>query len=171
MHGNGHRRCCPTCGQSVVAFRDVLANRELQGPRQITSSDIDRIFDDRGRFLMIEEKNPGEQALTGQKRLLAALAGLPEVDVWGVRGNPDDLTVWQITPTGSQVLLAGVGFSSYQALVSDWFRSPRTVAVRWLDVLAGGMPMVAPEWCPPPVWQALDVAVVAVLRHRPEVGS
>ena len=173
MHGNGHRRCCPTCGQSVVAFRDVLANRELQGPRQITSSDIDRIFDDRGRFLMIEEKNPGEQALTGQKRLLAALAGLPGGRRLGGAGQPRRPDLGLATrsrPRGARYCLPASG----SPVIRRWSvtgsapRGPCGCPVA-CDVLAGGMPMVvAPEWCPPPVWQALDVAVVAVLRHRPE---
>lgn len=121
MHGQGHRRNCPSCGQSVTHLRDVLANCELRGPREITSSNVDRIFDDGGkRFLVIEEKNWNEPVAADQIRMLRALASVPRFDVWGVRGDPDDLTISRILPNRTVGIAAGE-FDIYQAAVDAWF--------------------------------------------------
>ena len=169
-HGNGHRRRCPDCGQSVEHMRDHLPNRELRGPRQITSSNIDRIFDDGGqRFLMIEEKAPAEPVSAGQTRLLRALAAVPQVTVWGVRGTPDNLTVTAIRPGSTETIVESGSFDTYQQQVDQWFRVDSCV-LPWDKLLESlkGMPWTAPAWCPPDVWDALDKALVAVLResHR-----
>lgn len=122
MHGEGHRRSCPTCGQAVTHVRDVLGNRELRGPRNITSSNLDRIFDDHGcRFLIVEEKQPGEPACSsGQRSLLVSLSKLPMFTVWGARGTPDDLTLFTVEG-GLFVPSAKGDFDVYQAAVLDWF--------------------------------------------------
>lgn len=166
MHGEGHRRRCPSCGQSVTHMRDVLGNCELRGPRQITSSNIDRIFDDNGsRFLMIEEKGPEEKIPAGQGRLLRSLSALPGVDVWGVRGTPQELTVSRITPERSIVIFRG-DLTAYQQAVGAWYDV--VPPSRWDSVLDGlaDAPYEPPPWCPPALWEAFDASLTAVLSHR-----
>lgn len=129
MYGQGHRRICPECGQSVAHDDNGVSHRELQGPRNITSSNIDRVFDDDGRLLFIEEKHWGEPATNGQRRLLAALA--EEHTVWLVRGEPENLEVWSISGgrrrADGEYILRGkqevVGaFEDYQRAVLHWFK-------------------------------------------------
>jgi hypothetical protein len=149
-------------------MRDHLPNRELRGPRQITSSNIDRIFDDSGqRFLMIEEKAPGEAVSAGQMRLLRALAALPQVTVWGVRGTPDNLTITDIQPGSTNTFVESADFGTYQQQVDQWFRCDSDV-IPWGKLLEAlkGMPWTAPSWCPAEDWDALDKALAAVLRHQ-----
>jgi hypothetical protein len=113
MHGEGHRRK-PVPG-------DLLGNLELRGPRNITSSNIDRIFDDGGRrFLVIEEKNEGEDAPEGQRKLLRALSQLPNVTVWVVRGTPWELSVKELV-NGSLRWIAKGDWEDYQSAVHEWF--------------------------------------------------
>lgn len=165
-HGGGDRRVCHECGQPVPSASNHISHRELRGPRQITSSNVDRIFDDRGlRFLIIEEKQQNERLSHGQTQLLKSLAQLPTVDVWGVRGTPDSLTVKQITPDGSTTIATG-NFTDYQAAVSSWFGSP--LPDPWECELweAGELPFEAPSWCPPDVWHAFDLALTAVRKAR-----
>lgn len=154
-------------------MRDVLGNNEVRGPRNITSSNVDRIFDDAGkRFLIIEEKNPGEQIKEGQRRLLANLAKLPRVDVWGVRGTPDALTVNALTPTGFERTAEG-DFDTYQRCVHAWFAAEHDDLTHALDVL-GPLPYTAPNWCPPEVWARFDMAlseVMAVAANRPKARN
>jgi hypothetical protein len=148
-------------------MRDVLATHELRGPREITSSNVDRAFDDNGqRFLLIEEKNPDEAVARGQQILLRRLATLPTVDVWFVRGNPDRLSVWKVAPEGSTRLCDG-DMGAYQRQVLAWFAQPID-GMAWDRVLAplASMPYEPPAWCPPEVWLALDLAIVATLQHR-----
>lgn len=174
MHGEGHRRRCPNCGQSVTHMRDVLCNLELRGPRKITSANIDRIFDDAGRrFLMIEEKNPGEKLSTAQFTLLKRLAGLPNVDVWGARGTPESVVVKKVLADGSTRNLCAGNFDVYQQAVSRWFSEARQFGqpaeVLPVERVLDGLqwePYTAPEWCPPELWIAFDRALTAVLEQR-----
>lgn len=125
MHGNGHRTHCHECGQPVDHL-DRLAHLrwvELRGPRNITSSDLDRIFDDRGqRFLVVEEKRPNEVVPPGQKRMLYALADTPGFTVFGVVGTPEALTVWELRPNGTRRWITDGTVAEYQAAVMDWFQ-------------------------------------------------
>ena len=124
MWGEGHRRNCPGCGQNVEHMRDVLGNRELRGPRNITSANVDRIFDDNGqRFLIIEEKNPHEKCSEGQRALLRALSRLNHVTVWFTQGTPDNLTVYEIRGDTRRRISTGT-IDDYQHLVDAWFASP-----------------------------------------------
>lgn len=163
MHGNGARRNCPECGQRVGHITDKLSHRELRGPRQITSSNIDRIFDDEGRrMLLIEEKQPNEPVPGGQWALLRALGKIPEITVWGVRGTPDSL---RITDLVSLEVLAEGNWDTYQQAVTDWFKSPRPAPRDWLATLAEA-PFDAPAWCSPDVWRDFDKALTQVLSQR-----
>ncbi len=121
-HGSGHRGVCPTCGQSVTHITDILSHRELRGPRNITSSNIDRLYDDgrTGRMLGIEEKNPGEPVPDGQNQALHALAVRFD-DVWLVVGTPDDLTISESVEGGWTELGSG-DWGYYQDSVLDWYR-------------------------------------------------
>ena len=119
MHGEGDRRYCPSCGQSVLHISDMLSHRELRGPRNITSSNIDRVFDDRGRFLFIEEKRDGETMSKGQMLMLQALSR--RHDVWVVKGTPEALYVYTVHSDGLDLLEMG-DWSLYQRMVDDWFR-------------------------------------------------
>lgn len=102
---------------------DVLSHRELRGPRNITSSNVDRMFDNNGRVLLIEEKGPNEIVSEGQKIALQALANLPAATVWLVRGTPDALRVDRVRPRreGYEVLLDVGDWEAYQRLVGRWF--------------------------------------------------
>lgn len=163
MHGEGHRRNCPQCGQSVLHMREVLANVEVRGPRNITSSNVDRIYDDDGkRFLIIEEKNPGEQVRKGQQRLLANFARLPRVDVWGVRGTPDDLNIKRFVPTGGWTQHATGDVSTYEHCVHAWFAASADDWGHALDVL-GEVAYEPPAWCPPEIWREFDTALTKVM--------
>jgi hypothetical protein len=148
-------------------MRDVLGNRELRGPRQITSANIDRIFDDHGRrFLVIEEKGPDEKVGDGQALLLRNLAGLPAVDVWGVRGTPDDLRVTQVFSNGGTLHLASGDWSVYQRAVDDWFASDLDPSWEQALVALAEVPYDPPAWCPRETWTALDEALTAACVHR-----
>ena len=118
MGGEGHRRKCPTCGQDVTHIDDTLSHRELNGPRNITSSNIDRMFDDNGRILFIEEKNMLEQMPNGQKRALKALSN--QVDVWVVIGSPDALIIYEIDKGDISDGIEG-NWDYYQNAVYNWF--------------------------------------------------
>lgn len=129
MHGEGHRRNCPECGQSVAHLRGaVLAFKELRGPRNITSSDVDRIFDDGGRrFLVIEEKTENERPIShGQKQLLSALARLPMFTVWLARGTPERLSVYDWASDDPAPFLQDITFDQYQEAVAQWFAFQRS---------------------------------------------
>ena len=121
MHGTGHRQVCPTCGQSVTHITDTLSHRELRGPRNITSSNIDRLYDDgrTGRMLGIEEKNPGEAIPDGQNKALHALADRFD-DVWVVIGTPDDLTIYE-SVEGNWTMLGRGDWGYYQDSIFDWY--------------------------------------------------
>jgi hypothetical protein len=170
MHGEGERRRCPHCHQNMSNDTpDSLSNRELRGPREITSSDIDRVFDDAGRrFLFVEEKAPNEHVPRGQDRMLRALAALPHVDVWGVRGTPDRLRIVPITPTGADASRVIEGdFDAYQRAVLTWFTRPISEHnSEWMLDELSGVPFTAPEWCPPETWQEFDRLLTAVLSVR-----
>src|SRR5690606_17854997 len=165
----GHRRRCPTCGQSVVRMRDVLANREIRGPRNITSSNVDRIFDDDGRrFLVIEEKQPGEQIKAGQRRLLANLARLPQVDVWGVRGTPRSLSIKAHRPgVGWVPVLREGDVAAYEQCVHAWYAAERDDWRHALDLLSE-VPVTSPAWCPDDLWSEFESALTKVLALRPQ---
>jgi len=140
-------------------MRDVLANRELRGPRSITSSNIDRIFDDNGkRTLFIEEKNEGEAIADGHKRLLRAMATKQGFTVWLVRGDPNRLRVDRLTAESTLQFVAGGDLSAYQAAVTEWYASPEVDPPGWLDVLAEA-PFTAPAGFDPALWHAFDVAL------------
>lgn len=169
MHGEGHRRRCPSCSQQVSHLPDVLGHRELQGPRQITSANVDRIFDDAGRrFLVIEEKQPSEAIKAGQLRLLKNLAALPTIEVWGVRGTPESLRVTRLGNDPAVLVEDGGTFEDYQRVVSDWFGSPVAAPSPWNEILDGlaGAAYSPPAWCPSDVWAAFDTALTAVLTQR-----
>lgn len=53
-------------------------------------SDIDMLWERNGRFLVIENKRPGEGFSRGQAIALEALAAQPNWSVWVVRGDPPD---------------------------------------------------------------------------------
>lgn len=167
MHGEGARRVCPTCGQPTPeGLRDSLSVRELRGPREITSSNIDRCFDDAGRrFLFIEEKNNLEQIRDGQRRMLRSLARLPTVDVWGVQGTPNELAIYKINSDGSRVVDRG-DWGTYQAAVNDWFDAS-TPAPEWERALFALVeaPFEPPAWCSSTTWRAFDL-----YEQRPELG-
>ena len=121
MHGDGSRRVCPECGQGVAHISDQLSHRELRGPRNITSSNPDRIFDDNGRLLFIEEKRADEpNAKKGQLRLLLSLAEYH--DVWAAKGEPNNLTLWKVHPEGRYETIGQGDFGWYQERVLDWFK-------------------------------------------------
>lgn len=118
----GDRRICPTCRQEVGPHitPDHLSCYGINGPRGISSSNVDRIFDDDGRrFLLIEEKWPDEGIPRGQGKLLLGLAKLPQWTVWLVKGTPESVAVMDIAQR--RWLLEGQPFSSYENLVNDWF--------------------------------------------------
>lgn len=129
MYGDGIRRNCPTCGQDVRHITDILSHRELRGPRNITSANLDRIFDDGGRrFLVIEEKTSAEKLLSsGQRGLLLALARLPMFTVWFARGTPQSLELFDFGSDQPWPFLEG-DFTQYQNAVSRWFASQRRVS-------------------------------------------
>lgn len=118
------RRVCPECGQSVRGLKDSLSHRELRGPRNITSTNMDRLFDDGGkRFLVIEEKRPTEKIPGGQHACLAALSKLPMFTVWLARGTPDELTLTDFHPSApSEPFAERIPFETYQAYVDQWFQ-------------------------------------------------
>lgn len=168
MHGEGHRRRCPECGQEVAHITDTLSHRELRGPRNITSSNLDRFFDDNGRrFLAIEEKAPNEDISKGQGLMLRHLACVPMVDVWFVKGDPSELTVRRVTPPGSPLEAVASGdFATYQNAVADWFNSrPAPLAERQLAAWEGSQ-FDAPAWCPDDEWRAFDAALTRVVARR-----
>lgn len=133
MYGDGHRRTCPCCGREVLHDNSRLSNLELRGPRNITSTNLDRLFDDSGkRFLIVEEKRPGEAYPGGQRKALIALAHLtPLLEVWVAEGTPEQLQVYRLVPVRSnngdqeqcamKHLLASGTFGDYQKLTLDWF--------------------------------------------------
>lgn len=102
----------------VENMRHVLSNLELRGPRNITSSNIDRCFDDNGRFLFVEEKNDRESMPNGQRRMLLTLSH--QHDVWIVKGSPDRLKIWTLQD-GEHAVLAEGSMSTYQSAVFSWF--------------------------------------------------
>lgn len=163
MHGDGHLRKCRMCGGDVAERDDVLAFMELRGPRNITSSNVDRIYDDGGkRFLIIEEKQPGEALKAGQRKLLVNLASLPRVDVWGVRGTPDDLRITHFRPGTGWVQIAAGDKATYERCVHAWFAAETH---RWdhaLHVLAE-VPYEAPAWCPEDLWREFEATLTKVL--------
>ena len=131
MHGQGFRRKCPECGQDVSHIKDRLSHRELQGPRNISSTNVDRLFDDNGnRFLYIEEKNTREASISkGQLRALRALSNYPENEVWIVKGNPSRLSVYQLNGADHAALITGGTWIEYQQLVFDWFAAYGVILV------------------------------------------
>lgn len=139
-------------------MRDHLSVQELRGPRNITSSNVDRIFDDNGqRFLIIEEKGSSEKVAKGQTRLLRNLAASEQITVWGVRGTPDELEVWRLTADGKQLVAAG-NWDDYQRAVMEWFTGDRgddepsndlnIVDRQWEDVvrIITEAPFEKPSW-------------------------
>ena len=114
---------CSECGSDVSNRDDKIGFLELRGPRSITSSNLDRIFDDGGRrFLVVEEKEFGESLGAGQRALLYALARLREVTVLLVEGTPDELQVLMLCPPDPGVrLLAEGGFAEYQRIIDAWY--------------------------------------------------
>lgn len=129
---NGGRRRCPECGQPVAHIPDVLSHRELRGPRQITSSNVDRAFDNNGHILFIEEKHPREEVPAGQAWLLRSLARPKSTTVWLARGVPDNLLVWRVghTQPGDSVVFEGGDFDDYQAAVSAWYAHTSSATVK-----------------------------------------
>lgn len=144
-------------------MRDVLANQEIRGPRNITSSNVDRVYDDAGkRFLVIEEKQPGEALRAGQQKLLVGLASLPNVDVWGVRGTPDDLSIKHFRPSVGWVHVGAGDVATYERCVHAWFAAETHAWSHALDLL-GEVPFDAPPWCPTDVWQTFEAALTKVM--------
>lgn len=126
MWGEGRRRTCPECGQSVTHIADSLSHRELRGPRNITSSNVDRIFDDGGqRFLIIEEKKPNERVSHGQRQMLTALSRIPSVDVWLARGTTERIDLSDVADGNPWPFLQGINFDGYQKAVANWFERLR----------------------------------------------
>lgn len=166
MHGEGHLRKCRECGADVRGRNDVLAFLELRGPRNITSSNVDRIFDDGGkRFLIIEEKQPGEKLKAGQHKLLANLARLPLVDVWGVKGTPDSLAVSHYrSDTGTWERIGEGDMRTYERCVHAWFAAETGEAEHALDVLSE-LPHKPPAGCAPELWDQLDKTLVAIHKQ------
>jgi len=164
MHGEGDRRTCPTCQQPVDHIPNHISNRELRGPRQITSSNIDRVLDDHGRFLFIEEKHEDETVPKGQGRMLRALSY--HHDVWLVRGNPERLRIWQII-CGNTAILADGDYTTYQKAVLRWFANPPApgTARDWLQLLE--VPYTAPDGIPKADWDAFDTALTTVAKQLP----
>lgn len=115
MHGQGTLRKC-ICGGDDPACSQHL---ELRGPRNITSSNIDRCFDDGGkRFLFIEHKHENEAIPGGQSFMLKALARLPQMTVWITKGSPDRLVIYEIG-TGAAPVVGD--WSTLQAKADAWF--------------------------------------------------
>ena len=115
-------RHCKECRAhySHWGTHDFLAAKPLYGPRKIRAADIDRAIDDDGkRVLFIEEKAEGEKVSPAQHRLLIALANLPNVTVWGCRGDAGCLTVTEL-PSG-RVIVSNGDWAAYQAAVDAWF--------------------------------------------------
>lgn len=136
MWGRGLRRKCSECGHLLDGSLIDPQRRELRGPREITSSNIDCVLDDGGRrFLFIEFKRRDEPMSYGQERLLKALARLNEVTVWVVRGTSSrlDASVWDGDEV--RVFLRHRGFGDLQKAVFRWFAELTTKEVgKWQNV-------------------------------------
>lgn len=161
MHGEGQRRKCPECGQSVTHIEDNISHRELRGPRNITSSNGDRLFDDGGRrFLFIEEKHTNEPpASRGQKGLLQGLASQPNFTVWACKGVPSRLTLFHVLPHGEGFTVIGEDkdFDWYQEQVYEWFAQPATPPATMATLAAL---KTLPFGRPPDIPDELDWAVI-----------
>jgi hypothetical protein len=70
-------------------------------------SDIDSAMERHGRFLILENKWPGEEIPLGQLILLRRLQALPQFEVWVVRGQPPDSIV-SFGPLDGEQIPAGV---------------------------------------------------------------
>lgn len=127
MHGDGARRVCSECGTPVSPGSTYISHRELRGPRNITSSNIDRVFDDHGnRVLFIEEKSLREASsiTAGQKGLLYSLARIPNAETWVAIGDVSEVTVYRLHGRGpSDQLLHRGCWEAYQDLVEKWYAS------------------------------------------------
>lgn len=107
MTGDAPLRKCPTCGG---AWPDDNAHslRRLDFldhlPRGVTPTNIDALMhSDTGgvdRFLIIETKQEGEPIKFGQERAYRALASLPGVAVYVLRGTRDNIRVQRVRSTG-----------------------------------------------------------------------
>lgn len=170
MHGRGDRRICGECNQPVKPemVPDLLGYRELRGPRNITSSNIDRAFDDDGqRCLVIEEKRENEDLSDAQLGMLRSFACRSEVEVWLVLGNPDRLEVQRVYPDGKRVVIASGDFAAYQSAVWDWFEQPAPDLWDRLHTFRLTLIAAGPDWCPADAYDAMLDAIKAFESYCP----
>jgi hypothetical protein len=118
----GKRRICPECRQDVSHLDDMISHVPLLGPRNISSSNIDRAFDNDGKLLVFEEKHTDETLPLGQKRMYRSFAMKPGCTAGLARGTASrmDISVWK--PGDTDPTYVGTGdHDYYQHLVSRWF--------------------------------------------------
>ncbi len=93
------------------------------------------MFDNRGRFLFIEEKHHGETMLRGQERALQALSH--HHDVWVVTGTPKTLTVdvWVDGTSSPHPTFPSGDWDDYQKAVLGWFShdTQQQYGSEWFD--------------------------------------
>lgn len=174
MYRAGRRTQCPTCHQPVPDG-DWLRLLELRGPRGITSSDIDRIFDDWGkRWLVVEEKGANEEPKFGQRWMLQGLASIPQVTVLLVRGDAHLLCVARLMADGTYRELGTGDETHYQRIVTAWYddqletpEPPTIPDLPWEDLELPGMPAPLPRReCPPRQYEDLVLPTVGTWKDR-----
>lgn len=90
-------------------------------------SDIDMIYERKGKYLVVEWKKP-EEALTvnsGQEKLLKALANNPSFTVLKVIGYTENTKMYvqkidKINPDGTYKYL-GDGLTKFKELINTWY--------------------------------------------------
>lgn len=128
----GRKRLCDACHQPLPQdFYDKhLSSNPVTGPRNITSGNIDRVFQDdrQNRFLFIEEKDTNEREMgPGQWYMLAALAQLPGVETWVVKGSvTDSIAAYRFDTWYRIEHLPDIrDYGSYQNAVHRWYEADR----------------------------------------------
>ncbi len=169
MHGEGSRRVCPECGQSVIGI-DLPTHRELRGPRNITTTNIDRAIDDKGRrFLFMEHKRPDESMPDGQKRFLFGLARQPNTTVWVTSGDTDQLELWELGDTA--VRLGVMNWDGLQRRLDDWFAQPPAHTTETFAVIVSSLrkliewPFVADDVPADVNWREIERALRSLAKE------
>lgn len=87
-------------------------------PHGINPTDLDLVYERRGRFLVLEGKRVGATMRTGQRRFYDALAAIPQFAVFYFEGYPPD-DVRAFARWGRELHPATT--DDLRTLVSRWF--------------------------------------------------
>ena len=107
----------------LVDYRDLEGI--IESNKNFGCSDIDMIYERKGKFLVAEWKKPDELISQGQSILLQALAKTPKFTVIKVCGysENENLTVYDIywlSPQG-QWKYAGQGLERLKLFIKNWY--------------------------------------------------